>query len=890
MKNISFDNPYLLLVFIPLLIAILVPFILAFRKGHKGKGVIASLILHILIAACACVAAANPSHTRVITQTEVIVVADASYSANGNFDVMDGYIDEIGEKLPKNARLGLVCFGRDYKLATPLGGEIVSVATVDVDDSATDISSALDYASTLFGQDSIKRIVLITDGKETNSDATAKLVASIERLYAQNIYLDAIYVDDNISVDTQEVQIGGVEFKSSTYVGQKATANALLQSNNQTETPATVYLYQGDQKIATKTTKLTKGYNIVNFPLNTADEGEYDYEIRVATADDTADTSVFNNAYRFTQKVTSKLDILLVSTQESDLQLVQETYGETAKIHPYINTPIVPCVVEELCLYDEIVLSNIDVRKDISNATAFVDAVNQAVAKFGKSLIVLGDTKLQEKQDDALQTFEDMLPVRYGNADQDAKVYTIVIDTSRSMQFYSRFKMMKDAAKHLVNLLSPEDHVIVISFSGVVESLKNVGLVKDVRAKLLQEIGDLQPTQGTFLGLSMQKAYEELSGSYYSAFKEKQVMLISDGMSYSLEPNDPVEWAAKMKAINVFTSVINTNCTEGGSALQAIAAAGAPTGEAGRYYVVNDADSIASLIFEDVANEITETVIEAYSPVKIKDRKDDAVDGLLSVPGIYGYVSSKAKANATTVLTATYERASGTTAEMPLYAHWDYGNGRVAVFTSTLTGAWSLGWAETDSDGRVFFENMFAANTPQAKVDYPYTMHIDNDGTYATVYVTPATLKADGKAVAQITFPDGTTSIQQLTFDSTKYFYKFATPDNGKYSVEITYTYADKTYVSQAAFNISYSPEYDSFTVYNAGSLYSTVRNRGTVTENAVPSLENNDKEVATYEENITPAVLIATIVLFIVDIIVRKVKWKDITNLFKRKKKGGAK
>lgn len=98
MKNISFNNPYLMLVFIPLLLAIVVPFVLAFRKAHKGKGTIASLVLHILIAACASVALAGPTQTTVITQTEIVVVADISYSAQENLSTIDGYIDGVRKK------------------------------------------------------------------------------------------------------------------------------------------------------------------------------------------------------------------------------------------------------------------------------------------------------------------------------------------------------------------------------------------------------------------------------------------------------------------------------------------------------------------------------------------------------------------------------------------------------------------------------------------------------------------------------------------------------------------------------------------------------------------------------------------------------------------------
>ncbi|MBQ4053953.1 MAG: VWA domain-containing protein, partial [Clostridia bacterium] len=575
-----------------------------------------------------------------------------------------------------------------------------------------------------------------------------------------------------------EIQIGGVEVKSSTYEGHEATASVVVQSNNQTETPATLYLYQNGEEIAKKTERFTHGFNVVNFALPTDTEGEYDYEVRVAAADEAQDTSAHNNAYLFTQRITAKMDILLVSPLEADRQMIQELYGEEAEIEAYIGTPNVPTAVEDLCKYDEIVLSNVDVRS-LNNATAFVDSVDKAVALFGKSLVTFGDTKLQNKENDDFQMLEDMLPVKFGNSDNDPKLYGIVIDTSRSMQFAYRFMMMKEAAIQLLNILNPDDYVTVISFSGEIEVLQ-IPTAASNRAKIEQKIRAIEPTQGTFLGKGLATAYELMKDLDYS---EKQIMLISDGMSYTLEEDDPVKIAQEMKENNIFTSVINPNSTEGATALQNIANAGAPNGEEGRYYVIQDEKSIASLMFGEVANDVTETVIEERSPVKIKSRKDASVAEIETLPAVYGYVCSKAKANATTVLAVTYQRASGTTAEMPLYAHWSYGEGKVATFTSTLTGAWSLGWAEDNSNGKAFFSNVVSANTPEEKIDYPYAFNVEYDGTYSTVQVTPATLKADGEVNAKITMPDGETMEQKLTFDSTKYFYQFETPQTGKYSV-----------------------------------------------------------------------------------------------------------
>ena len=49
MKNISFDNPYLLLVAIPVILAILIPYFIVKNKDNKSATWIVSLFIHVAI-------------------------------------------------------------------------------------------------------------------------------------------------------------------------------------------------------------------------------------------------------------------------------------------------------------------------------------------------------------------------------------------------------------------------------------------------------------------------------------------------------------------------------------------------------------------------------------------------------------------------------------------------------------------------------------------------------------------------------------------------------------------------------------------------------------------------------------------------------------------------
>ena len=867
MRNISFDNPWLLLVAIPLLLLLIIPFAIAIRKENKSKSTTASIILHVIIVLLVTLAAAGTVATTVMTETHVYVVADVSYSAHENLDKVDEYIADLQEKLPKNSKVGLVCFGKDYTLLTPMGEELSSVKSAKVDDSATNISSALNYVSTLFEDDVIKRVVLITDGKETNDDATAEFIRAVENLHSNKIYLDAIYLDDNLPDGATEVQVSGVDFTASTYRYHESTANVLLQSGY--EGNAIVHLYRDGVSVSTSAISLTKGYNVVNFDLDTSVSGTYDYEVRVEAE---GDLSPYNNAYRFTQTVAGSLNILLVTSDPADVEKAQALYGDFATIDAYVNNPNVPCTIEQMCRYDEIILSSVDVRT-LKNYTSFIDAVDTAVSQFGKSFMTMGDLKLQNKDEEILNQLADMLPVKYGNSDQEAKLYGIVLDTSRSMQNASRLAMAKSAAIHLLNILNDEDYVTVISFSGDVSVIQAPTKAVN-RDEIARMIMDIQPTQGTYIGLAMRQAYELMAHLPYA---ERQIMLITDGMSHSFEKDNPTDMAKLLREIDIYTSVLNTASAIGEPAMKAVAAAGG-----GYYYGIEDERELEDLMFSQIADDLTESVIEQEVPVNIKVKNDDVLKGITVLPPLKGFVYAKEKASATTVLTTDYEKSEGVIVNPPVYAYWSYGNGRVASFTGAFSGKWVADWDH--AEGHSFFSNMAEANTPRERVDYPFALNIDFDGTYSKIEIIPVTLNPYATTTVTVRMPDGTQRSEVLTFDSSRYYYDFTTPDLGKYEIEIVYQYGENTFTSQTVYNISYSPEYDRFVIFDAGSLHECIRNRGTVTEGEVPVIENDETEVATYTVSYAVPLLIAAVVIFVIDIFIRKIKWKDILSLFGKK------
>lgn len=889
MSSISFDNVYLLLIAIPILAVVVVPFALAVRKDNRNGHSIASLALHILMAVVIAFAAAGTAVVTVITETNVFVVADVSYSANKNLDTVDGYINKLRGNLPRNSKIGIVCFGKDYELLTEMGGDIKSVKDSDVDQTETNISSALKYTGTLFKEDVLKRIVLISDGRQSDLRDANSLKRTVDELASDNIKVDAIYLNDNLSDDAREVQVTSAEYTKTAFLNNSEEATVYVQSSYSAGN-VDVSLYKGGELSDKRMVSLSPGSNTVVFKLDTSEEGEFDYEVRV---DAEEDESEYNNTYKFTQKVSGAVSVLLITGDQSNEAAVQEMYGDKSTVDSYVLGPNpilnnVPMTIGELCAYDEIILADADVST-INNYTMFIENLDTTVSLFGKSLIVTGETYIQNREDAVLKRLEDMLPLRYGNNDQDKRLFTIVIDASRSMETNYRMQIAKTAATQLIQFLGDGDTVCVVLFHGDVEVLQQPSATLAVnRDSIIESINNYNVTQGTIIYRGLEQALNQMYR--LTQYSEKQVMLISDGLSYSGSggKDDAIDIVNKMRAYNIQVSALDVG--RGGDTTSSASVSAkllmeniAKTGN-GQYYFASSLEQLDGVLFGEFADNVTESVIERPSKVNASRVLDDVLaDVNLDGDYVNGFVNSSAKASAITALTVDYTKENtGVSIPVPLYTYWGYGNGKVACFTSKLAG----GWVANFDNSRKLFDNVFTTGIPDEKSDYPFTYELSEDGKFTGVKLTPVEYSKDAAAKIEVTLPGGEVIQDELVSDGITYSFEFASGVLGKYGIKIIYAYDGNEYVAETAINVSYYAEYDAFANFDASELYKMVGGSGQVSEDGSLKIENDEKDVGTYVLKLTVPLMIACVVLFVADIVVRKLKWNDIKNLFIRVKK----
>ncbi len=901
MSSISFDNAYMLLIAIPIAVLLAVPFFLAVKKDNANSHNIASAVLHLLMGLCIAFAFAGTTVETTVTETDVYVLADVSYSSEKNLDTIDNYIEELNANLPKNSKLGVVCFAKEQQLLVPLGKSVKSVKAADTDllvNSETDIESALDYASTLFRDGVIKRIVLMTDGKQTHVKDSNALKRAVDAVRAEGIFVDAVYVDNNISQDAKEVQMMSAVATQNTYYDKAEEVEVTVRSNYQTN--ATVSLYRGNLKVEDKILKLEKGNNTLSFELDTGEKGTYEYEV-VVNAD--GDENQLNNNAKFSQTVSNSVNVLLISEKAEDIAEIEERYDGKAKLTSFSPTEELPVSIEELCEYDEIVLSNVDLT-NARDSELFLDNLNIAISKFGKSLVTIGNVYTQDKEE--LDSLANMLPVRFGNADRNSKLYTIVIDSSRSMETFSRFAIAKSASSQLISKLNEGDYACIVAFNGnyytvfspeEISDTPKAGQSYSSRDRALSAIESIEAEHGTVISFGLQEAFAKIKNL---PFEEKQVMLISDGLTVenlgagSLSEDEKITNVLNdMSKNRIAVSVIDvgrgadaTSTAE--QAKKRLEKVASLTG--GKYTYAPSMDALRDVVFsEGIFDDLTNVVFDDEPANVIVARSSDVtLNGVsfVSTDYITGFIYSKAKSGSTTVLELSYEERN-----VPLYSYWNYGKGRVSTLATSLahTKEWDNARLRTP-----FYENVLATNIPSEKANHPFTLETVEENGYINVTVTPSKVSNDVTMKITLTAPGETANAERITeqsdmtFATSCYKYSFATYNVGEYHLVVDYiTKGQHAYSASYSYYVAYLPEYDSFAVYDMGVLHKMIGSEGTVMDgDDVIRIENDESMITSYVVNMTLILLAICVALFVADVIVRKIKWEDIRSLFGKGRK----
>ena len=230
--RITFSNPWLLLLLVPLAALTLIPHFRVAKKFRRSRNRVISLALHsIALILCVLLLAGMTFRYEVPNrENQLILLVDVSDSGAEVEEARNEFIQTVLNACDESCEVGIVTFGYGTVYAAPLSADAREVyrqyLEADTPDTgATDIATALEFAAAQITKPATARILLLSDGVETDGRA----LATVKTLTSGGIGVDAV---DMTAPTHEEIQILGVEMpEDKVLVGKAVTLKVTVQNN-----------------------------------------------------------------------------------------------------------------------------------------------------------------------------------------------------------------------------------------------------------------------------------------------------------------------------------------------------------------------------------------------------------------------------------------------------------------------------------------------------------------------------------------------------------------------------------------------------------------------------------------------------------------------------------
>lgn len=977
-------SPYLLLVAIPLIGLSLIPYFKVGKKYRRTRNRILSLVLHCVTIALVTLALSGIQFVHDVSNTanELILVVDMSDTQEESADNRDGFINDVlKESVYQNFSVGVVTFGLDQVYAVPLTSDAGSVyakykrAEKRPDTSATDIEAALEYATTLFTHPESGKIVLITDGKETDGNVVSSYAVST--MMARGIKFDTVYIpsdyDGNefqiLSVKTPDFQVkAGMECSIEVTVFSRDDGYARL---NMYDNGKPVKIGKGEEATTEYSHNLSRGTQVISIPHVFDDEGLHEIKVELIPVNGGAqDWNEKNNVY-FTYanlNVFKKVLIIENYTDESvklkdvlkDTEALGE--GEEYEVSIYnLTTDILtsyegeepevgesPKSVDDLRKYDQIILNNVS-NEDLTSKVVPLDTLlNSYVYEYGGGMLTVGgsdpntvtannpygDSHAYNRADMYGSNYQKMLPVEAVNYTPPVGVF-IIIDVSGSMTQDNRvidgkfpLEWAKDGAMALLSegTLSERDKVGIMTLGSDYANILPLTPRTD-KQKILDAIKKIEGADsGTDFLPSLTSAVDQLKTAQ---MEKNHIIFISDGEVKEDDMKACMKDAAGYYADEKLNLTISMVCI-GGIAdpltKDLVAATRSEdwfndhaAGEPGSGYYDLDSsnvDSISTMIMEDVKAPLISSINYGnFNPV-VYNRLSQVVQGVelngntvnATLGGYYG-VKKKNQESVDLILAGNYQ--------VPIYARWKFGKGSVGSFMCDLKGGeWSGDFMDS-VNGKKLIYNIIDDLMPTTTIRPQEILTNLSSKNYGNHLTCPSTLEEGQSIRGAIYTPNGERislnevgegegwSVSRALSEANKYSVcEFTIREGGVYTIVLEKIDANEKVLSSVTLykEFSYSKEYDAeFEMSDAEirDLLKGLATRGNGSAYEAGAEVDVDvadifREFETVLRKVFDPRLIFIIVaalLLLLDVAVRKFKFKWIHEIIrekKEKKQGG--
>lgn len=623
-----------------------------------------------------------------------------------------------------------------------------SIPTDTEPGQGTNLDRGLRLAASMIPPDATGRIVLFSDGVQTQGEAAraAREIATTRLAQSTNgaraaarsrVPIDVVPLEYRVE---HEVFIDSVDSPPTAPSGSTVPVRVVLRSS--ARAVGTLSLLQDGEPVDLgagpgrgRSLELDAGTSVQAFNVPLRQGRVHRFEAiwepgKLDAAGPLTDTIAVNNRAESFTVTPGKGSVLLIDGVSSSTARSNQVLADTLRQGGLDVQTISPAAARSDLLwlqeFDLVILENV-AADDLPLGVQ--PALSAYVRELGGGLIMVGGPSSFAPGGWKGSELEPLLPVKLDLPERlvtPAAAIVLIIDNSGSMSRSvlgtgrTQQDIANDGAAIAVESMDKTDLVGVIGFNSdfTIEQRLSPNTDPKATARRIRSIG---PDGGTNLPPALQEAHRQLKAV---SAEVKHVIVLSDGVSMGKEQLPGMVESLRRDGIRVSTIAVGDQADV--SIMNEMALVGD-----GTFYRVTDPNLLPRVFLKAVRVVRTPQIRETpFLPV-ILPTGSPVVEGIdaRAMPELLGLVLTQARPEPTVTL------PMATTTGEPVLAYWNAGLGRVGVFTSDAH-RWARPWLAWDGYARMWSQFSRTIARPPSSRTQVLTTELDGDRLSVRLSVT----------------------------------------------------------------------------------------------------------------------------------------------------------
>jgi uncharacterized protein YegL len=649
-----------------LLVLILEALYAWWREPDRGAGTIRRRIaIGLQVASLVLVAVALFDPTVGSKPPPTTLVLDRSLSIGAASGEAEGEWLAANQGCGPNCRV--VQFGGGAEVTGAGAAPLPSATAGSVEGGETNLQGALELALARTPRGG--RVVLLSDGRQTAGEPVGLAAAARER----GVTVDTVA----LTGQPADAAVTRLQAPSALHAGDPLSLEVTVRST--AESPAVLTVRRDGEPVGHQRVTLGRGDNPYLFAVRAPRQaGSYGYEVTVKSE---GDSRPQNDALGTTVRVQSPPKVLVAGADGSSAAelLVADGFDVTTVAPGALPTS--PAGYKGV---DAVVLEDVS-ADELGKRRA--EAIDAAVRTRALGLLAFGGNQSFSLGKYYKSPLQDALPVKSlvpGKLQRKNVAVELVLDRSGSMinevGGVPKIAMAQAAARGALDfLLKHRDQIGIVTFEVKAKALVPLTRVEPGNVgEIEKKINRIPANGGTDIYKGLAEGVKEIERS---PAKQRHIILLTDGIS---EPGSYAKLLPGLKKDKISVATVALGAEADFKLLKKIAA---DTG--GNYYRTENARELPKIF--DKETRINTRTVRLRGQIGVSAGDPSPITGSLvgeRLPPLGGNVVTELKPGAEAALLGQDKNHPPD----PVLAQWQYGSGRVAVWTPGLTPEWAGEW------------------------------------------------------------------------------------------------------------------------------------------------------------------------------------------------------